>query len=110
MGDTSLAAVPGFGVLQRVAYLRDVDLARPIGLELGFESGRVCLLADSEWDDLLVTAMPPEAGRVVATSDPLWADAIGRPCLWSWELRNQTGHVDGTQLLFAAPPDPDVCI
>lgn len=110
MVEASLAAIPEFGALQQVAYVFDDDLPRPIAVELRFEAGTLWLMADSEWDDLVVATEPPRGVRAPALSGSPWTAAVGRHCLWSWELRNQTGRLDGVQLLFAAPPNPDVCV
>jgi hypothetical protein len=77
---------------------------------LTFERGHICISAQSEDDQVVFLDEVPEAASTDVSSRAPWKAALGRNCLWSWSLTNHTGHVDGTQLLFAAPPEPDALV
>lgn len=105
-----LNSVPVSGALKAVTYIYDEDLPRPIGIRMRFEYEPLTLVADPATDELVVAASPPVGRAVDVTSHAPWVRAHGRHCLWSWQLRNQTGHADGAQMLFAAPPEPDALV
>ncbi len=94
----SLSDAPEAGLLIDVEFLLGHDWL--VGVILTFERGELVLVANADDDQLLVVDTVGPEKRVAASHQRPWNDAIGRHCLWSWSMPNNTGHVDGAQFLL----------
>jgi hypothetical protein len=106
----SISDAPSAGPLKRVQYLFEDGLRRPVAVALTFEHGILWLAARPEDDQLVTLDEAVGVSPVDVSRWAPWKSALGRSCLWAWTLTNHTGHTDGAQLLFAAPPATDVSV
>lgn len=105
----ALSDAPDAGALVGVEYLIEYG-PEPFGVVLRFERGELNLVANPEDDQLLVVDVAPVKQRVDGSRQQPWSQAVGRYCIWSWSMSNNTGHVDGAQLYFSASDEAETLI
>lgn len=98
------------GPLRAVRYVQDENLPTfPVGVILEFEILSATILAEPNYDEILVRLTPyePKSGEkvvAVGTEDP-WLEMYGLSVLWTWRMTNQQGYTDGLRLEFGDPDD-----
>jgi len=102
-----------FGNLVSVHYLSiDEEINWISAIKLTFENGVVYNEAVGATDEIVLTNKLNDHYQIITAANDItpWAEAIGRPTLWLWNLTNQQGYNDGVQYAFAAPRQNEIII
>ncbi|MGA2064899.1 MAG: DUF6334 family protein [Thermoguttaceae bacterium] len=100
------------GPLRALRYvLFDGSPTFVVGVILEFDTLTATILAEPNYDEILVRLTPYEPGpdeRVVTGgSKSPWHGAFGLGVRWAWQMTNQQGYTDGLRFEFGDPDDSE---
>jgi len=100
------------GPLRAVRYVLFEDsLTFIVGVILEFETLTATILAEPNYDEILVRLTPyenePDEKIVAVGTESPWLEMFGLSVLWVWEMTNQQGYTDGLRLEFGDPDDSE---